>query len=239
LLPFCYRNAGRAVYSGPDRGVNLGRGIVLHAGQDMAVEVERDPNARMAKAFLRHLGVDPIRQKVRRVGVPQIMEPDAWQIASFPEQPNELMREAIRLERLAIHLRDDVGLVAKADANPQEFPRLLKTGSPQLVSNQGRQGDGSSPPALGLFGPDALRGLLGALYDGNLLTAEIDRAPAQSSDLAAPQAAHNGEQDRNEHPRISEVGEQPCCLGSVKGRHLSAAILKVPCRSVAIRVFGL
>ena len=36
------------VYRGPDRGVNLGRGVLLHAGQNVAVEVEGDADARMA-----------------------------------------------------------------------------------------------------------------------------------------------------------------------------------------------
>ena len=45
LLPICYRNCLGAVYSSPDRGVNLCRSVLLHAGQDVAVEVERDAYA--------------------------------------------------------------------------------------------------------------------------------------------------------------------------------------------------
>jgi hypothetical protein len=43
------------VYRSADRGVNLGRSVLLHAGQDVAVEVERYSDARMAQALLRHL----------------------------------------------------------------------------------------------------------------------------------------------------------------------------------------
>jgi hypothetical protein len=56
LLP----NISGSVYCGADGGVNLRRRVVLHAGKDVAIEVERYPDARMTKAFLRHLGVNAI-----------------------------------------------------------------------------------------------------------------------------------------------------------------------------------
>jgi hypothetical protein len=47
-----------SVYRGPDRGVNLGCGVLLDSGQNVAVKIKGDPNARMSEAILRHLGVN-------------------------------------------------------------------------------------------------------------------------------------------------------------------------------------
>ena len=66
---------------------------------------------------------------MRRVGVPEVVEPNAGKFARLGQEPNELVRQAIRLERLAVHLRDDVALVGQPDANPQKLFRLLKSGS--------------------------------------------------------------------------------------------------------------
>ncbi len=73
-----YPNVSGPVYSGPDHGVNLRR-RVLHSGQDMAVEVERNPDARMAEAFLSHLGMNAAGEKMRRMGVTKIVEANLWQ----------------------------------------------------------------------------------------------------------------------------------------------------------------
>jgi len=56
LLP----NISGSVYYGADGGVNLRRRVVLHAGKDVTIEVERYPDAPMTKAFLRRLGVNTI-----------------------------------------------------------------------------------------------------------------------------------------------------------------------------------
>jgi len=70
-----------SVYRGPDRGVNLGRRVLLHAGQDVAVEIERDPNARMPEALLRDLWVNAAGEQMRRVRVSQIVQSDGRQTA--------------------------------------------------------------------------------------------------------------------------------------------------------------
>ena len=54
------RNISGSVYCGADGGVNLRRPVVLHAGKDVAIKVERYPDARMTKVFVRHLGVNTI-----------------------------------------------------------------------------------------------------------------------------------------------------------------------------------
>jgi hypothetical protein len=61
LLP----NISGSVYCGADDGgVNLSAASScmpgLHAGKDVAIEVERYLDARMTKAFQRHLGVNTI-----------------------------------------------------------------------------------------------------------------------------------------------------------------------------------
>ena len=54
-----------SLYRTPNCGVNLGS-VLLHAGQDVAMEVEGNPDARMAEAFLRHLGVDANNDPIGR-----------------------------------------------------------------------------------------------------------------------------------------------------------------------------
>jgi hypothetical protein len=71
------------VYRGADRRVNLGRSVLLHAGQDVTVEVEGDPYACMAEALLRHLWMNATREKLRRVRMPQVVKPDAGNISAL------------------------------------------------------------------------------------------------------------------------------------------------------------
>ena len=49
-------------------------------GKDVAVKVKGDPYARMAEALLRHFGMNAVQQEMRRMRVPQIVEPNARQI---------------------------------------------------------------------------------------------------------------------------------------------------------------
>ena len=145
---------------------------------------------------------------MRRVRVPQVVKPNARQIARLSEQADKFVSEAVRLERLTILLGNDVGLVRQPDPDPQKLFRLGEADAAQLVDNQGWEGDGSRPPALGFLEPDTFGGLFCALDDGELPTDKIDRGPAQSGDLAAPQSAHDREKDRRKHACAPEVSEQ-------------------------------
>jgi hypothetical protein len=97
LLPFCYPNVSGAVYRGVDRGVNLRRGVLLHSWQDMAIKVQCDPDTRMPEALLRNLRVNAARQKLCCVSVPQVVKPNAREIARLSREADKFMREAVRL----------------------------------------------------------------------------------------------------------------------------------------------
>src|ERR1700730_8795328 len=82
----------------------------------MAVQVERDADGRRPEPLLCDLRVNPIREQLGRVGVAQIMESDLWQHLGLRPQQDEFMREAVRLKRGAILLRNDMGLIVRSDA---------------------------------------------------------------------------------------------------------------------------
>jgi len=58
---------------------------------------------------------------------------DAREIARPGKKSNKFMREAVRLKRLAVHLADDVGLVAEPDPDPQKLFCLSDASAPQLL----------------------------------------------------------------------------------------------------------
>jgi hypothetical protein len=222
LLPFCYPTSSISLYRGPDRGVNLGRRVLLHAAQDVAIEVEGDADARMAEPLLRYLRMNAAGEQMRRMRVPQIVEPDVRQTARFGQQPDEFMGQAVRLEWLAVRLRHDMSLVREPNADPQKLLRLPEPGLAQFIHDESREGDSASPAALGFLEPHALRRLLGAFDDGELPPGKIGRGPAKSGDLSAPQSAQGGEQDRDEHARLAEMGEQLRRLCRIERLHLAS-----------------
>ena len=59
----------------PKRRVNLGDGILLHARQDVAVEVERYPDLGMPEPFCGSLHMGARGKHVRGVGVPEVVRP--------------------------------------------------------------------------------------------------------------------------------------------------------------------
>jgi len=58
------------------RGIDPVRGILLHAGNQMAVDVERDRNAGMAGALARHLRMHAGGEQVAHMGVSEFVETD-------------------------------------------------------------------------------------------------------------------------------------------------------------------
>jgi hypothetical protein len=78
----------------------------------------------MAEPLLGDLGVNAACEKMRRVRMPQVVEPDARQITGLGREADKFMREAVRLQWLAIDLRDNVGLVAPPDFNCTKSPTL-------------------------------------------------------------------------------------------------------------------
>jgi len=82
LLPIGFE---ASVYSGAHRQVNAIGRLGLQAGQDMAVEIDRNRHAGMAETFLRHFRVNAGGQQVGGVAVAQIVQSHSRQAALSKE----------------------------------------------------------------------------------------------------------------------------------------------------------
>jgi hypothetical protein len=67
------------------RRVELRGRILLHSGQDVAVEIESRPHSRMPQPFAGNLGMDAQSQHVCCVGVPQVVKPDTREAGGADE----------------------------------------------------------------------------------------------------------------------------------------------------------
>ena len=115
--------------------------------------------------------------------VPQIVEP-------YPLSPRcrqerrEGVRQAVRLQRAAIRLRNDVVYRRDAARRASAAPAPDRAGGAAVPRQQGRQGDVRPRPDLVSFSRHARLGLLGARDYRELPGVEIDGAPPQGGDLA-------------------------------------------------------
>ena len=111
LLPFCYplvlrRRFIAARIARSTRSAASG----LQAGQDMAVEIDRNRHAGMAETFLRHFRVNAGGQQVGGVAVAQIVQSHSRQ-AALSKEDFERVRDAARLQWLAVRTHHDVMIV--------------------------------------------------------------------------------------------------------------------------------
>ena len=74
-----------------ERIVNARCGVSLHTGQDVAVKVKRDPDARMTEPLTGDLRMDAARKHVCSVRVPKIVKPDPGE-GRARDQPGPLAR---------------------------------------------------------------------------------------------------------------------------------------------------
>ncbi len=51
------------------------------------------------------------------------------------------MREAVRLDRAAVRLSEDVGFVCHPDAEPRQFLSLRRPVAPEFLQGEGGEGD--------------------------------------------------------------------------------------------------
>ena len=100
------------------------------------------------------------------MAVPEIVEPDPRQILWSARMRHELVREAVRLDRRAVRLRENVGIVREPDAEPQQLLGLAQLGAAAAprIAREGRA-TVRARPLLVSFCRHALAGLLGALGD--------------------------------------------------------------------------
>jgi hypothetical protein len=92
LLPFRF---AMLVYGRSQGHVNATSRISLHPRHDMAVQIECGADIRMPKALLRDLWMYAACKQLCRVGVAQIVEPDARQRGACYE-PRKFMCKALR-----------------------------------------------------------------------------------------------------------------------------------------------
>jgi len=78
--------------------IDLSDGILLHAGQDVAVKIERHSDLAMAQPLTGDLRMNPAGEQGCRVSVPQVMESDSRQ-PRLGNQAFPFVRQSLRLQR--------------------------------------------------------------------------------------------------------------------------------------------
>ena len=98
LLPSSSTRLGDGLYSTAESGVETDGGIFLHGLGHMAVKIKRGCHRRVSEPLLGDLGMDAGQQELRRVAVPEVMEPDAREVRPEPGKETwELVCQALRL----------------------------------------------------------------------------------------------------------------------------------------------
>jgi hypothetical protein len=196
------------------------------------------------------------------MGVPQIVKTNTGKGGGGRQKAHPLLSEAMRPQRRAIGLRHHKVIVGQARADFQKLLGLLNTMGLQFCHNSRGQRDCARTATLGLFEANSGLCLLGRLHDGQLAGHEADIAPAQSRDFAAPQAAENRKDRRDEYPFVPcglDQASKPihtCCAtpadmrwpirGTTRGRYRPISVTGIfstqyfirSCRPRASRTFG-
>src|SRR5262245_58742727 len=107
----------------------------------MAVQVERHADRRMPKTFLSHFRMSAGQQKLRRVAVAEIMEPDPGDVLYAPDESGEFVGQAPRLHRLAVNAGAEQRVTILPNPELQELLGLFPFQAAQLVDRKGRQGN--------------------------------------------------------------------------------------------------
>ena len=128
---------GALVYGGPHHPVNRRGSLALHIRHQVAVDIHRDRDRGVPKAFLHDLGVDIRSQHVAGVAVPQAVQGHP---PFFQEGRNDV-RQAPRLQRRAVGLGDDVPAIIRAHPELEQFLSLLNPPAAQLIDGHSGQGD--------------------------------------------------------------------------------------------------
>src|SRR5208283_4358630 len=123
------------------------------------------------------------------VSVSEVMKSDAGHIGRLCKDTDELMSQAIRLQRAPVLSSDNIGLIGHPDAYPQKLFCLTDAVSPQLLDDQGRESNRSSPTVLRLLQSSALCCLFRAFCHRKLPARKIDGTPSQGGDFSTPETA--------------------------------------------------
>ena len=143
----------RFLFIAARHSVHLRSCVLLHSGQDVAVKIERNPDARMPSRS-RPPRMNATRQKSRptedasRACAVSRGSEYTGQIARLGQVPNKFSGKALRPERLAVLLRHDMRLIGNPNADQQQLSGLIDAGATQLLHDQGRHCNGPGPAAL-------------------------------------------------------------------------------------------
>jgi len=124
-----------SVYSVTHRKVNALNSLSLHARQHVAVQIERNRNARMPQPLLRDFRVDTRGQQMRRMAMAQIMQSHARQLVRA-EELFKRMGEAARLQGPAIGFHHNVMIVGQSHAEFEKVFCLSDAVCAQFVNRQ-------------------------------------------------------------------------------------------------------
>jgi hypothetical protein len=105
--------------------VNARDRVLLHAGQNIAVEIKGYADARVSEPLGRDLGVDAAGQEMRGVRVPEIMEPSAGG-GGAADRFAPCLRQAARLQGLAVLLCVDERCLGLPDVQLQQLLGLAE-----------------------------------------------------------------------------------------------------------------
>jgi hypothetical protein len=102
---------------------------LLHRGDDVAVGLERDGDVCLPENLGDDLGVLAGLERQRRPGVPEVVEPDAWQPAGG-DPPVEHARHRFRIEGCAVYpAEDQIAVLVLGDAPELALRCSLTTAS--------------------------------------------------------------------------------------------------------------
>jgi hypothetical protein len=113
LLPNRFR---ALVYDGFESAVNARGGVFLHSRHHVRIQIHRDPDLRVPEALAGDLGMHAGRQHVGRVRVSQVVEANARQRLGVRQQLMPLVGDGSRLQRAAVGLGNDKGVVRQGNA---------------------------------------------------------------------------------------------------------------------------
>ncbi len=103
----------------------------------MRLGVQGDPDLGVTKALAYDLRMDAVAQELGRVGVTEIMKPDAGQIGSA-DKTSERRGEAVGRPRAAIRARADEVIILIGWAKPEAHLGLFGLVFPQYLNGDSR-----------------------------------------------------------------------------------------------------
>ena len=124
-------------------GIDFGDRVLLHSGQDVRIEVQRDPDLGVPQPFTGDLRMDAAAQHVRGMGVAQIVEADTGQ-GGVLYGAHPFMGDEGRLHHAAVLQCGHERLVRHPHADLEQILCLLEPVGAEFIAHGGGEGDGAA-----------------------------------------------------------------------------------------------